>query len=192
MSTLIIIPTVAGNEENLKETLDSLFINTRQKEYDLVIVKNDFSGFANAVNRALKNYDAEHLDGVCILNDDIILYPFWLEQLKAKAEEGFGIVGDIHSAKIEIDHVVFYMVYIKKEVLQKIGILDEKFIKGNWEDVDFCVRAIEAGFKLGRVEDICCFHKESQTVMKLGITSEQNKAYFKEKWKSTKWENRWD
>jgi len=192
MSTLIIIPTVAGNEENLKETLDSLFVNTRQKEYDLMIIKNDYAGFAAAVNRALRCFDAEHIDGICILNDDIILYPNWLEQLKDKASQGFDIVGDVDSSKPEEDHVVFYMSYIKKEVLQKIGLLDENFVKGNWEDVDFCVRAVEAGFKIGKVNDIICFHKGSQTVMRMGITSDQNKAYFLEKYKGTKYEERWN
>ncbi len=43
MSTLIIVPTVAGNEEHLKEMLDTLFINTQQSEYDLMIIKNDYN-----------------------------------------------------------------------------------------------------------------------------------------------------
>jgi GT2 family glycosyltransferase len=191
MSTLIIMPTVPGNEEHLKEALDSLFQNTPQ-EYDLAIIKNNRIGFAAGVNRALKNFDAEHIEAVVILNDDVILYPFWLEQLQEVAKNGYDIVGDRNTAKPDEDHVVFYLAYIKKEVLQKIGILDENFKKGNWEDVDLCVRAIEAGFKIGKADDICCYHKGSLTINTMNLPKDNNKEYFKTKWKGTKYENRWN
>ena len=93
-------------------------------------------------------------------------------------------------------HVPFYFVYIKKEVFDKIGLLDERFIGGEWEDVDFCVRAIEAGYTIAETENVNCVHKTSQTLKNLSSELEEerkkNKQRFKTKWEGTRWEKEWN
>jgi GT2 family glycosyltransferase len=49
------------------------------------------------------------------------------------------VVSDTH-------RVVGFCLLIRREVVDKIGLLDERFSPGNFEDDDYCLRAIEAGF----------------------------------------------
>ena len=65
--------------------------------------------------------------------------------------------------------LVFFCVAIKRSVIEKIGVLDEQFSPGNFEDDDFCLRAIEAGFKLGIAEDTFIYHAGSATHKSLNI-----------------------
>jgi len=58
--------------------------------------------------------------------------------------------------------VAFYATYIKKEVIEKVGILDETFINGG-EDFDFCRRAVKQGFTCGHVFSSFIFHFGGKT-----------------------------
>ena len=48
----------------------------------------------------------------------------------------------------EVDHVTGCCFMIKKEVVDKIGILDENFVQYFGEDTDLCLRAKKAGYKV--------------------------------------------
>lgn len=88
--------------------------------------------------------------------------------------------------------LVFFCVAIKKEVIDKIGLLDEQFSPGNFEDDDFCLRAIDAGFKLGVAEDIFIHHIGSATHEKLNINHQnlliENGRKFQAKWSKETYE----
>lgn len=43
----------------------------------------------------------------------------------------------------------FVCVLVRRELIDKIGLLDEKFVGYGGEDVDYCRRAVDAGYKLG-------------------------------------------
>ena len=60
----------------------------------------------------------------------------------------------------EIDFFPFCATLIKKEVFNKIGLLDEQFFIYS-EDFDFCLRAKNAGFKLKFVPDAIVWHMVS-------------------------------
>jgi glycosyltransferase involved in cell wall biosynthesis len=82
--------------------------------------------------------------------------------------EGLNDASEMVHAKCEglcspFHRLVFYCVAIKREVFDKIGLLDEVFSPGNCEDDDFCLRAIDAGFKLGIAQDCLIYHAGSAT-----------------------------
>lgn len=53
---------------------------------------------------------------------------------------------------------------IKRQVIDKIGYLDEEnFPKGYGEEVDFCIRAVNAGYQLRVVDDTYIFHEKSKS-----------------------------
>jgi len=87
--------------------------------------------------------------------------------------------------------IVFVCVAIRRGVFDKIGLLDEQFSPGNFEDDDFCLRAIEAGFRLGVAEDVFMYHVGSATHKSLNLDYkkllETNQTKFQVKWPEWKY-----
>lgn len=85
----------------------------------------------------------------------------------------------------------FFCVAVKKEVFDKIGHLDKNFGIGLFEDDDYCLRMLEAGYRLAIAEDAFVFHQGSASFKKWNMEQYAasfmtNKAYFEEKW-GRKW-----
>ncbi|MCX7612560.1 MAG: hypothetical protein N2043_13340, partial [Ignavibacterium sp.] len=86
--------------------------------------------------------------------------------------------------------VAFLCTLIKKEVIEKIGGLDERFSPGNYEDDDFCLRAQLAGFKTVIVKDAFIHHFGSKSFKANGEKAylerlKTNEKIFVEKWGAT-------
>ncbi len=86
----------------------------------------------------------------------------------------------------------------RREVIDRIGGLDEQFGSGNFEDDDFCSRALLAGFEIRIAEDVFIHHTGGQTFKGLGAdyskSIARNWELYKEKWgipKDTSIENYW-
>jgi hypothetical protein len=54
--------------------------------------------------------------------------------------------------------LAFVFVAIRRAVLDKIGILDERFVGYGFEDVDFCRRAVNAGWKMAATASTSVTH----------------------------------
>lgn len=52
----------------------------------------------------------------------------------------------------------FICVYLKREMIDNVGLLDERFEQYGHDDVDYCVRARLAGFKIAVAADIAVKH----------------------------------
>ena len=87
---------------------------------------------------------------------------------------------------IPFHRLVFYCVAIKRTVIEKVGLLDEVYTPGNYEDDDYCMRAIDAGFKLGIAQDCYVHHFGSITHKALGLDYQKlvtkNHKIFDAKW----------
>jgi len=86
----------------------------------------------------------------------------------------------------ETEKLGFFCVAIRRSVVEKIGVLDEKFGIGMFEDDDYCVRAKKADFTLAVAEDCFVFHKGSVSFGKLAVENyrqlfEKNRQYFYQK-----------
>ncbi len=87
----------------------------------------------------------------------------------------------------EFPRIAFLCTLIKKEVVKKIGGLDERFSPGNFEDDDFCLRAQLAGYKTVIAKDVFIHHFGSKSFTADGMKKyeerlEINKKIFIEKW----------
>lgn len=72
--------------------------------------------------------------------------------------------------------------YVKREVLNKIGVFDPEFGMA-FEDIDYCLRAWQAGFKSVYCPKSIVTHLESKTRgKKQGERELKSKDYFWEKW----------
>jgi len=64
----------------------------------------------------------------------------------------------IKDTKGEVKSVAFACVLIKKDVIEKIGYLDEDFFPAGCEDTDYCLRAKAAGFRVFVNWDVSVLH----------------------------------
>ena len=87
----------------------------------------------------------------------------------------------------QFPRVAFLCTLIKKEVIDKIGGLDERYSPGNFEDDDFCLRAQMAGYKTVIATDVFIHHYGSVSFKANGESEyakriEVNKQKFVNKW----------
>lgn len=91
---------------------------------------------------------------------------------------------------IQFPRVAFLCTLIKREVIDKIGGLDERFSPGNYEDDDFCLRAQQAGYKTIIAKDVFIHHYGSKSFTADGVDKykerlEINQKIFVDKWGAT-------
>jgi len=160
----------------------------------IVVLNNDtlvFQNFFSALEKHLKIYDMVGPVSNSVSGPQKIVSPNFGSQ-NPIADFAYNIYQEKLGAIYPWHRLVFFCVAIKREVIDKIGLLDEQFSPGNFEDDDFCLRAIEAGFKLGVAEDIFIYHAGSATHKSLNIAHQQlmatNQAKFQAKWPEWKYQ----
>lgn len=62
-----------------------------------------------------------------------------------------------------LDYITGASMLVSKGVFDKIGLLDEAYFM-YWEDVEFCVRAQKAGFRIAVATDSLVLHKEGASI----------------------------
>ena len=82
-----------------------------------------------------------------------------------------------------VPYVSFAGNYIRREVIDKVGLLDENYSPQYFDDVDYCFRAKRFGFKIMYVP-VELFHLASQTMQHLKFKDiiKRNWEYFQAKW----------
>ena len=162
MSDVELIISANGCNDSTEEYLSDLLL----RHPDVKIVwTNQPIGFPKAINKALLEATSEH---IVLLNNDTVLLEqtknAWLERLN---------VGDISAVLTRYSPItmqqfgIFFCVMVQKKVFDKIGKLDEQFAIGGCEDIDFCRRALDAGFNLfdvGYQGDFPIYHAAEGTV----------------------------
>lgn len=103
-------------------------------------------------------------------------------------------IADIEALKAcnvtEAGMLVGFCLCIKTKVIKQIGLLDEQFGFGMWEDNDYCLRIRNAGYKLYVVTTSFIYHYGSQTIQDFSSNNllEENKQKFLEKYKTYKYQ----
>jgi N-acetylglucosaminyl-diphospho-decaprenol L-rhamnosyltransferase len=179
---------------------------------DIILIANDNNrGFAGACNQGAKEAKG---DWVVILNNDVIVSPNWLTGLIEFAEtKRLDIVTPaIREGEVNYDMISYSQEFIRtmagvarigdangicfmvrRQVFDIIGYLDENFIIGQFEDVDFFRRAKEAGFKLGITGRSFIHHFGSVTQHSIRRAKTVkpyeaiNRTYYQSKWKLNWW-----
>ena len=88
---------------------------------------------------------------------------------------------------LPVPRVAFLCTLIKRELIEKVGGLDERFTPGNFEDDDYCLRAQLAGYKTVIAKDVFIHHYGSMSFGADGRDAyakriETNRRIFIEKW----------
>lgn len=163
-------------------------------------------GYAGGNNFGIRHALDRGAEWVCILNNDVIVAPDFLEILLVTAQarpdvgvvtplvadradrervwalgsavnSASGVVSRLHAGDpvgkwrdqppFEVDVASGAAMLIKREVLERVGLMDEDFFL-YYEETDWCLRIRQAGYRILAVPASVVWHKVSAT---LGTTS---------------------
>ncbi|MBU1808045.1 MAG: glycosyltransferase family 2 protein [Candidatus Omnitrophica bacterium] len=176
------------------------------KDLDFLLIRNDRNlGFVKAVNQGLVVSDAPYL---CIMNNDTIAAAGWLEEMidVMEANPSIGLLnpssntsGQYPEDKSIEDYALtlkplkrqiqelytcrgFCMV-LTRDVIKRVGLLDEIYHVGYFDDTDYCKRAQKLGYKTARAKAAYVYHKENVSFKALennqDLFSDNEKIFFK-------------
>lgn len=160
--------------------------------------------FSRNVNLGIR---AAGTDDVLLLNDDAQLetpggFAALAEQAKAHPEYGViaavtNNVGNPNQFRRDIGlredkrMVCFICVYIPRTTLDKVGLLDERFVTYGMDDDDMCLRIRNAGLKIGIYDDCFVDHKHLNSTFRglagAGGDYRPSLKLFIEKWGHDNW-----
>ena len=189
-----------------------------KEQKDIMLILNDENvGFPKGCNIGIVNSQKEN--DILLLNNDTVVTPRWLDNLKAcvYSDDKIGGVASITNncsnyQSVSVPYIdiqdmipfadvnnvsnpekweekvrlVAFCMLIKRDVLNKIGFLDERFTPGNFEDDDLCMRIIETGYKMILCNDSFIHHFGSSSFKKdytkFSNILATNRKKFEEKW----------
>ena len=186
----IVIPTY-NKLSLLKPCLESVTNNTDMSKVEVIVVSNGCKDgtveYVKSLGQPFKiiqwpeplGYPCATNIGICaskgsvviLLNNDIkILGSNWLQLLTDPLESitTAGISGLVKGFWNKKPWVIFFCAAIKREVFNKIGLLDLSFFPGMGEDVDFCIKAFNAGYTIHQVPEQTLTSAENNHNLKLG------------------------
>lgn len=201
---LIIIDN--GSGEQTKAYLEGL---NAGRGSSVTLIRNEKNlGFVKAVNQGFNVSDADY---ICLLNNDTIVMKDWLgEMVRIAALSGdIGIVNpssnnlgqrpekgepiELFAEKIransgsfvELGAAIGFCMLIKCEVIKSIGLFDEIYGMGNFEDTDFSRRAARGGYRSVRACGAYVYHRENTSFSKVKAFEEdfkRNKEIYEFRW----------
>ena len=182
-----------------------------------VILNSDNRGFAPAVNQGLKVATGQQL--LLLNNDCIVTTGWLDGLLEALHDDpANGLVGPVsnnvsgeqqipvtysdltsldgfawdlrsHRQLTETDRLVGFCLLFRREVMDRIGLLDEQFEVGCFEDDDFCRRAQAVGFRSVIANHVFVHHFGSATFRGSGADfagiMAKNEQRYRSKWNSS-------
>lgn len=165
-------------------------------------------GFVRAANAGLALSLLTDSKYVLLLNSDTEIPEgdrTWLERLiePLTHDETIGAVGAVsnnvyghqraqEAKKLPVYHFVpsllGFCLLIRKEAILKVGLLDEQFEPGNYEDHDYSLRLHKAGYKLAVAESVFIHHAMHASFKELDKTERfdsllaRNRQKLEDKW----------
>ncbi len=173
---------------------------------DLLLIRNDKNlGFVKAVNQGIAASDAPYL---CIMNNDTIAASGWLgEMIKVKeTNPSIGLLNPSSntSGQFPVNRSIedyaetlkqcrgqiqelytcrgFCMI-VTRDVIKRVGLLDEIYRVGYFDDTDYCKRAQKLGYKTARAKASYVYHRENVSFKTLknnkDLFSDNERIFFK-------------
>ena len=167
-----LIVTDNGSEAETKKYLEGLKNDPRLKDHDYTLIRNEENlGATKALNQGLELSKGDY---AMILNNDTIVAKGWLSKMirTAESSKDIGIVNpnsnnlgsrapwwmplEKYAERLEKKYKDRYMematavgfcYMVKREVINKIGLLSEEYGLGNFEETEYSIRAARAGYK---------------------------------------------
>lgn len=168
------------------------YIKSKINPIELIIKKIPTNGInIKAINEGIKLTTDED---IILIHDDIIFFKLykrdWLKNLTVLAELNpqAGMLTYLNNIKVSgkdylegLKYIGSWFCYIKREVINKIGLMDENFNIG--EDIDYSYRVQKEGYSLGELDFWFQHHQIRETPHNPQSEEIKRKAelYFKKK-----------
>ena len=86
-----------------------------------------------------------------------------------------------------VDMIAFFCVVIPRRVVDKVGLMDDGFKFGFFEDDDYCQRIRLAGYRVAIADGVFVWHEEHKSMDQFNKTGKQllfdrNREYYVKKW----------
>ena len=178
-----------------------------------LILNEENVGYSKGNNQGIKAILDKDYEYIGLLNNDIMFTPNWLKDTLSifEKDKQLGMVSpriQKHKSINKQNYLskyknylkkfkgdfsyslapLFCCVFVKKEVIEKIGLMDENYTPAFWEDQDYIFRTFYAGYSLARSNLSFVFHNHSQTSK--SVPSEifkRNEKYFFNKHPLARW-----
>lgn len=161
-----------------RPTRDYLETLAAARPADVTLIRNgENTGFIVAANQGLRASTAPY---ICILNNDTIPGPGWLERMIAFARDhrDVGLINpqcdghgdrpiDEHARLLaaeqgrymEMNQCHGFCMLFTRELFEKVGYLDEAYGIGGYDDTDYSMRAHVAGYRCVAIRDAYVYHR---------------------------------
>lgn len=205
MKYSVVIPTYNHCDDLLKPCIDSIKRYSDTANIEIIVVANGCTdntkeyaqslgdqikliwvdeaiGYTKATNMGIKQATGEY---VILLNNDTELLQqptnTWLNMLEAPfiADPQVGLTGplELYDNYSNAPVLIFFCVMIKRDLFDKIGLLDEIFTPGGGEDIDFTIRANKAGYKSAVLEKTVFSTQANTNVASFPIWHKDNRTF---------------
>jgi len=200
---LIIIDN--GSEEPTKNYL--IEMKNKFSHFTLIRFEKNL-GFVKAINTGLKNVDAEF---ICLVNNDTIFTKGWLSEMVEIMRENkeIGVLNpasnswsewppknnslEEYAEKIslrkgqwqEASYCIGFCMMFRKDILDKVGYLDDSYGMGYLEETDFCRRVQKLNYFCGIAKGAYVYHLGGQTFKKFSnsrVWYKENLKIFNQRW----------
>ncbi len=202
--SLIVIDN--GSDIQTKRYLESL---KEDRNLDIILIRNEQNlGFVKAANQGIEKSSAGY---ICLLNNDTRVTSGWLTEMVKVAEkrEDIGIVNSNSNTLAwkpkrgesletvakglrpytgeysELAWASGFCMLIKRKVIQEVGLFDEIYGMGTFEDADFSKRAQQLGYFCVCATAAYVYHREKRSFIKFKEFDqdfERNRQIFHAKW----------
>jgi len=176
----------------------------------LQFIRNEENmGCAGGWNQGIKSASGEY---VCLLNNDTIVCEGWLENLvEGLKEKRLAWISPLmkegkddyllerlnelfrsqFKEKYLFDEFNAVCLLSRRDLYDKVGLFDENFKKGKYEDEDMFWRVKQHGFQVAITSRVLIHHFGSQTIRQVRKETpdfeKRNRTYFLKKWRSIYW-----
>ena len=175
-----------------------------------ILLNSENKGFVEGMNQGIAISSAPY---VCLANNDLVFTQGWLEEIISvfESNKSIGILnpssnnlGVRPDTDVEIDEFssalhqgfkgvfvempfcIGFCMVIRREVIEKVGGFSKEFAPFFYEDTDYSLKALRAGYLIGVAKGAYVLHKEHVSVNKLGNKREEyfsrSREAFQSKW----------
>jgi len=202
--TMIIVDN--ASDQQAAQYLDS--VKARNPAQVILVRNTENLGFVKAVNQGIKESTAPY---ICLLNNDTQVTEGWLTEMfkVAESRKDIGIVNpnsntlgcnlkkeqsletiaiELKSYAGEYSELAWghgFCMLIKRKVIQEVGLFDEIYGMGTFEDADFSKRAQRLGYLCVCAKAAYVYHHEKRSFIKFkkfDQTFERNRQIFYARW----------